>query len=253
MARRKLKFVVAGTQKGGTCTLDALLRLHPQIQMATRKETHFFDGDGHNWDAPDYGVLDSFYLADDDRLRGEATPITMYWRPAVLRLHAYNPDIKLILLLRNPATRAFSNWRKEYAACRESLNFHDAIRDGCERVRNNPVPPGLHRVFSYVDRGRYGEQLDFLLRYFPAENIHCEISEEFFGDRSPILARIASFLGADPFPNDTPRLHLNPGRKFSYPSTLTTEDLAYLKEIYRPDVKAVESFLGRTVSEWADP
>src|SRR5664279_605597 len=100
-----LSFVIGGVMKGGTCTLDAIFRIHPQIQMASLKETHFFDDDKHDWANPDYRVLDAFYPVDDDRLRGEATPITAYWPPAVRRLHAYNPDIKIILLLRDPVTR----------------------------------------------------------------------------------------------------------------------------------------------------
>ena len=251
MATRKLTFVVAGVQKGGTCTLDGLLRLHPGVQMASVKETHFFDDEEHNWKHPDYRTLDAFYQEDDDRIRGEATPITVYWRPAVQRLCEYNADIKLVLLLRNPVTRAFSNWRKEFSIYRDTLHFHEAIHEGCERVRTSSSPPGLHRVFSYVDRGRYGEQLAFLLRHFPKHNIHCEISEEFFRDRTPALERIAKFLGTTPFPDDLPALHLNPGRKFDYPSRLTPNDIAYLKELYRQDIAAVEAFVGRSIPDWA--
>ena len=252
MAQRKLTFVVAGTQKGGTCTLDGLFRLHPQIQMSTVKETHFFDNEQHNWDTPDYGALESLYPVEDVRLRGEATPITMYWRPAALRLHRYNPNTKLILLLRNPVTRAFSHWRKEYSIFRDDLNFHDAIREGCERVRTSQAPPGLHRIYSYVDRGRYGEQLTFLLRYFPKENIHCEVSEEFFSDRAPVLARIARFLGIDSFAENLPHMHLNPGRIFPYPSVLTTDNVTYLRQIYQQDIAIVESFMGRRIDVWND-
>ena len=81
-----LAFVIGGAQKSGTSTLDALLRLHPALQMARKKETHFFDDETLDWNAPDTALLDAFYDPQDGRMRGESTPITLYWRPAQHRL-----------------------------------------------------------------------------------------------------------------------------------------------------------------------
>jgi hypothetical protein len=245
---RKLDFVIGGVMKAGTCTLDAIFRLHPQIQMASTKEGHFFDDDKRDWNTPDYSALYALFPEVDDRLRGEATPITIYWRPAVLRLRDYNPDIKIILLLRDPVTRAYSHWQQEFSRGREATPFAEAIRGGRDRVRN--APNGQHRVFSYVDRGLYGDQLNCLGDNFPKENIHCEIFEEFFRDRSAGLRRIAAFLGIDPFPSQIPDIHINPAHRVSYPSTLTDDDIGYLSGIFRDQIAAVESFLGRPVRAW---
>jgi len=249
MAQRKLDFVIAGAQKGGTCTLDAIFRKHPQIQMARRKETHFFDDESHRWEAPDYDQLDAYFAGPDDRLRGEATPITLYWRPAIRRLHQYNPDIKLILLLRNPVERAFSHWRKVYSSGRDAMPFSDAIRKGRERVQAEAEVEGLHRYFSYVERGLYGQQLGYLLNYFPRQQIHCEVSEEFFGGQSATLQRLATFFAIDPFPALAP-VHKNSGRTFAAASTLSGDDLRYLSALFREDVAAVEAFLGRSIPAW---
>jgi hypothetical protein len=249
MAQRKLDFVIAGAQKGGTSTLDAIFRRHPQVQMASCKETHFFDDESHNWEAPDYDKLDAYFAAPDGRMRGEATPITLYWRPAIRRLHEYNPDIKLILLLRNPVERAFSNWRKEYSSGREAMPFSDAIREGRGRVQSEAEIEGLHRYFSYVERGFYGRQLAYLLDYFPRQQIHCEVSEQFFGDQAATLQRLSTFLMIHPFPA-LPRVHENPGRTFAGLSRLSEDDTAYLAALFREDVAAVETFLGRPIPEW---
>src|SRR5260370_10462157 len=109
MNQRKLAFVIAGAQKSGTTTLDAIFRLHPQIQMATVKETHFFDDEDRDWTSPDYRALDGYFTGCDDRLRGESTPVTLYCRPAIRRFRDYSPDLRLVLILRNPVTPAFSN------------------------------------------------------------------------------------------------------------------------------------------------
>jgi hypothetical protein len=246
----KLDFVIAGTQKGGTSTLDAIFRSHPQIQMASTKETHFFDDENQDWDQPDYGKLDAWFPAVDDRLRGDATPITLYWRPAIRRLRKHNRDIKLIILLRDPIERTFSNWRKEYSRGADSVVFRDAIRSGRNRVTLEAETEGLHRIFAYVERSQYAKQLAYLLEYFPREQVHCELSENLFVDQAMALSRLSAFLGIDPFPADLPFVHENPGRQFEYPSTLSSEDVAYLSELFRDDVAAVEAFLGRPVSEW---
>jgi hypothetical protein len=251
MAQRKVDFVIAGVQKGGTCTLDWIFRQHPQLQMATVKETHFFDDESHNWEAPDYARLDAFYAAEDQRLRGEATPITAYWRPAIQRLHKYNPAVKLILLLRDPVARAFSNWCKEYSIGRETMPFGNAIREGRDRVRCEAEVDGLHRYFSYVERGFYGQQLANLLDCFRPGQIQCLVSEEFFADQAATLQSLAAFLEIEPFP-DLPPVHKNPGRDFAYPSKLS-DDAPYLSALFRDDIAAVERFLARPIPAWRGP
>lgn len=250
MAESKLNFVIAGAQKAGTSTVDAIFRLHPQIQMASIKETHFFDDETRDWTAPDYRELDAYFETSDDRLRGESTPITMYWRPAIGRLNAYNPAIKFILLLRDPVARAFSNWQHEYSRGRETLSFSEAIRGGRERLRTQGETEGLHRYIAYVERSLYGEQLTHLLKYFPKSNIHCDIYEEFFRDRSAGLARMADFLGVGPFPDRIPEIRINPAHEFAYPSVLSNEDVAYLSALFRDNIADVERILGRPIPEW---
>lgn len=253
MVESKLNFVIGGAQKAGTGTLDAIFRRHPQIQMASIKETHFFDDETRDWNAPDYSALDAFFQSRDDRLRGEATPITLYWRPAIRRLRDYNPDIKIILILRDPVTRAFSNWQHEYSRRRETLPFSEAIRGGRSRVRAEAVTEGLQRYCAYVERGLYGEQLAYLVEHFPKRNIHCEIFEELFGDRSAGLQRIAKFLGIGDFFGDIPELRINAAHDYTYPSALSGDDIAYLVALFRDDIAVLEAALGRSITEWKRP
>src|SRR5260370_1636308 len=204
MLQPRLNFVIGGVQKGGTSTLDAIFRHHPRIAMARIKETHFFDDESHNWASPDYAKLHAYLETHDTRLRGEATPITLYWRPAIRRIHDYNPEIKILLLLRNPIARAFSHWQHEYARGREFLPFGAAIRSGRARVAVSSQIEGVNRRFSYVERGVYAEHLLYLAKYLPWNNMHCAIAEDFFQDRSPALRRIAAFLQIDEFHRNIP-------------------------------------------------
>lgn len=250
MGRRMLDFTIAGTQKGGTTTLASLMRLHPGVEMARVKETHFFDNESMDWGRPDYTKLDGYFGVDDGRLRGEATPITLYWRPAVRRLHAYNPNVRIVLLLRDPVERAYSGWRHVFRTRRDPLLFPEAIREGRRRVVDNAETEGLERLHSYVERSMYGAQVDHLLSYFPRASVHCEITEEFADDQAAALDRIAAFLGLDPFPGGIPIVHANRDDQTDYPSDLTAEDARYLFDILEPDVAAIERLIGRALPRW---
>lgn len=250
MNDRRLSFVLGGAQKSGTTTLDGLLRHHRGLQMAAVKETHFFDDESRDWSNPDYADLHARFVEDDERPRGESTPVTLYWRPAIRRMQAYNPALKFLLMLRDPVTRAFANWKKEYAAGLDAMPFADAIRAYPRRVRDTAETEGLHRVVSYVERGFYGRQLSYLTQFFPRANVHCEIYETFFQDREAGLGRIAKFLGVEPFPDAIPDLRRHISKELEYPSTLRPEDIAYLSGLFRDDIAAVETFLGRAIPQW---
>lgn len=246
----KLAFVIGGAQKSGTCSLDRLFRMHRGIQMSTKKETHFFDDETRAWPTSDYSALDAFFPQEDNRLRGEATPITLYWRPARERLHAHNPDIKLIFMLRDPVERAFSHWRMMYAIGNDTMPFAQAIREGRARVQNEAEVAGLHRHYSYVERGLYAAQLREVLQLFPTQNVHCEIFEEFFADRMQGLDRLTRFLDVAPFWKDVPDVHAYKGADIEYPSALTAEDAHYLADLYRNDTAELATMLGRSLPAW---
>jgi hypothetical protein len=187
-------FFIAGVQKSGTTALDAMLRRHPRIQMAAQKEPHFFDNEALAWEAPDYQALHHHYdWSVDGVLRGEATPIYTYWPNAIERLKAYNPNAKLIVGLRHPSYRAFSHWRMETTRGAESMSFSDAIRQGRGRVTT--APNGVHRVYSYVERGLYAAQIARVLTHFPRSQTFVFRTDHLWLSPESMLAQLQSFLG----------------------------------------------------------
>ncbi len=154
-------------QKGGTTALFDYLKDHPDLAMAPEKEVHFFDDEASvDWARPDYAAYHARFDPDRPGLRGEATPIYIYWPGSIERIARYNPRAKLILLFRDPVERAWSHWRMERSRGAEALPFDVCIRQGRSRV-DDPSAPGHHRVHSYVERGFYGAQLTRLYRFFP--------------------------------------------------------------------------------------
>ena len=146
-------FIICGTQKGGTTALDYYLRFHEEVCMAKKKEVHFFDNDDYfkrkKIKYQDYHKF--FNPSKNHKIIGEATPIYMFWENAMERIYDYNPDMKLIAILRNPIDRAFSNWNMEKQRKRETRTFLDSIKYEIENIDNIKQS----RTFSYLQRGFY--------------------------------------------------------------------------------------------------
>lgn len=249
-AGRKVDFVVAGVQKGGTTALFEYLREVPGLQLPATKEAHFFDDESVDWVKPDYDRYHALFV-EDGRLRGEATPIYLYWPNSLERLRAYNPAAKLILLFRDPIERAWSHWKMEFSKRKETRPFAWCIREGRDRVRaGDREAPGHHRVFSYVERGFYGTQAERLLRLFPAQQCLLLKSEELRDRPDAVVRRICAFLGAaPPAAAVTPRL-ARPAAAIAYPSRLEREDVALLAELYAPELERFAAATGLSVEGW---
>lgn len=242
-----VNFLVCGTQKGGTTTLDFYLRQHDNLCMANRKEVHFFDKDVYfrKPKLPNYSKYHSFFsLKSSHNLIGESTPIYMYWYEAPKRIWEYNPDMKLILILRNPIERAYSHWNMEYSRGKENLSFFDAIKNEEKRCRK--ALPKQHRIYSYVDRGFYLDQIKRLWFFFPKNQVIIIKNEDLRKNNCETLNKICDFLNIDQF--KTVEQKEKNSRK--YQSKITDDEINFLKSIYEYDIKGLERELGWDCSNW---
>jgi hypothetical protein len=243
---RIVNFIVCGTQKGGTFTLDSYLREHPEICMAEKKELHFFDNEKLFRDnTPDYSVYhSSFNPGSTHKLLGECTPIYMYWYDAPRRIWEYNSDMKMIVVLRNPIDRAYSHWNMERSRNVESLSFWDAIQNEPERCRE--ALPYQHRVYSYVDRGFYSEQLRRLWSYFSKDRVLILKNKYLRNQPTDALRDVCDFLEVDPHENVEPKnVHSLP-----YESGMDDRERKYLRRAFEHEIKGLESVLGWDCSDW---
>ncbi len=235
-------FIVAGVQKGGTTALFDYLSEHPGVALSREKELHFFDDEARDWARPDYGAYHAAFPPPDGRPRGEATPIYVYWPRSLERIAAYNPAMKLIVMLREPVERAWSHWRMEYARGAETRPFAWCVREGRRRLFD-AVPWGHHREFSYVERGFYGDQLERLFRLFPRDQALILQAEELRRDPGPALAAVQGFLGIANRPAP-PSRETHVGVAMDYGSVLTDEDRDYLRDVYAADQARLAALLG---------
>jgi len=241
----KVNFVVAGTQKGGTTALDSYLRRHKCISMALKKEVHYFDNDLNFSGKPDYSIYHTYFWPGDiKKLHGESTPIYMYWHDAPARMCQYNPELKIIIVLRNPVDRAFSHWNMERGRGREKLSFWDAILKEQERCRG--ALPFQHRVFSYIDRGFYTEQLKRIWNFFPRNQTLILRNEDLNKSLQDTLRHVSGFLGIDDFGDiEAETVHARP-----YVSKMTVQERDQLNRIFYCEIKELEKILGWDCSGW---
>jgi hypothetical protein len=234
-------FLIAGVQKGGTTALFDYLRDYPDIALPSEKELHFFDDDARDWRSPDYGAYHAHFADPQGRPCGEATPIYSYWPGSLERIAAYNPAMKLIFALRDPVERAWSHWRMEFARGFETRPFAWCIREG--RARLADAGPQLRRVYSYVERGFYGEQLERVFAQFPRHQVLVLKSDDLRREPGPVLGSVRAFLGLPPAPAPASReSHVGPAS--GHPSELTAQDVAWLREVYEADAARLESLTG---------
>ena len=243
----RVSFLVAGVQKGGTTALFDYLAETPGLALSEVKELHFFDDEAVDWAAPDYGAYHARFPPFDGRPRGEATPIYLYWPRSLERIAAYNPAMRLIVVLRDPVERAWSHWRMEFARGAETRPFAWCIREGRQRLfaggMEAATPWGFHREFSYVERGFYGEQIARLLTLFPREQLLVLQAEFLRADPGAALGQVRAFLGLPPGAPPRPRA-AHVGREMDYGSTLTAADVAHLRTIYARDAERLADLTG---------
>ena len=242
----RIDFIIAGTQKGGTTALDEYFRTHRNICMADKKEVHFFDEDRYfEKKSPNYSKYHKYFSPNDYSLViGEATPIYMYWEKAIERIHVYNPQIKLIIILRNPIDRAFSHWNMERDKGRESRTFLKAILDEDSKI--NSPNHSQNKILSYLDRGYYSQQIKNIYKYFNKNQLLILRSEDLRENPDNTLMNVAGFLSIPPF-DPVYRKEVN---SRSYPYKMNNEELTFLKNFYQEEFSSLENILGWDLSSW---
>jgi len=241
---RKVDFVVIGAQKAGTTALFDHLGDDPRLNLSRVKETHFFDDESVDWTQPDYGAYHAHFDLDRPGPMGEATPIYIFWPNSLERLAAYNPEARLILMLRDPVQRAFSHWRMEYARGAETLPFADAIRQGRRRLDGLPANHPDRRAFTYVERGFYGAQVEHLLSLFPREQALLLKADALRRDPERALAAVYSLVGLEPPPGPVAPREVHVAKAFDYGAMPTDADDDYLRALYRADQARLELLTG---------
>lgn len=209
-------FLGVGAQKGGTTTLHLLLQQHPQVFLPPGKELHYFThrfAQGRQW------YQQQFKAADPGQRCGEVTPYYLFHPLVPERIKALLPDVRLVILLRDPVERALSGYFHSVRLGLESLPLEEALLAEPLRLAQAPPPEGgaeggghAHQAHSYLARSRYDVQLNRYEAWFHPDQMLILRSEDLFADPEPIWRRLLDFLALEPLPLPPERVAANAGR-----------------------------------------
>ena len=224
-------YLLVGAQKSGSTSLYDYLVQHPEMVPAKTKEIHYFTNNyskNIDWYKAHFGL--SFFPG----LVGEATPYYLYHPLAANRIKNTLPDIKIIIVLRDPLSRAISHYHHAVNHGFEKSSIKEAFERDLKSYKEleNRVAAGeriiSHQENSYISRGFYVEQLERYYDLFNREDILLVKSSELFDETLETLRVVFKFLRVDP--------------EF-IPSDMEVKNLGKYKKIPRENIYEIKSWL----------
>jgi hypothetical protein len=178
-AGRKPAFLGIGAQKCASTWIYRILETHPEICVSDPKELDFFSSffdRGYDW-------YEHHFAGPDAAAAGEVSPSYFYNPLAAERARTYNPDFKILVSLRDPVERIYSNHLHEVRKGHVSgdLSFERAMA-------RNPM---------YIEQSRYGQHLKTWLDAFGAANVLVLLQEDIAEDPRAEAKRLCDFLGVE--------------------------------------------------------
>jgi len=236
-------FIIIGSQKSGTTSLENYISQHPQVLPAIKKETHFWSGKFHR------GI--DWYLAhfppipkSENFITGEATPNYLVTDEVPERIYSLLPSTKLLVILRNPVDRAFSQYHHWQRLNWEDRSFEVAINQELEILRTTPKQPQGDRKYwqlsgNYIGRGVYVEFMQKWMAVFPREQFLILRVEDFYQKSDDTMKQVFNFLGL-------PEYKLAKYKKLNSGSYAPISDLLCqrLSEYFQPHNQRLEEYLG---------
>lgn len=201
----RIAFLIGGVQKAGTTALARYLAAHPRLQLPADKEAHVFDSTDFDdaWTPAqvDQRYASLFEAGNGDALLGDATPFYLVHPRVVARIARYNPDMRWIVLLRDPVERALSHFHMERQRGKERWPLWPALL--LERWRLRGHHDDLRRSsplrrHGYRLRGDYAHQLDVLYEHFPRAQVLLLRSERLREQPAACVREACTFLGVQP-------------------------------------------------------
>lgn len=285
----KPNFFIAGAAKCATTSVYRYLKDHPQVFMSPVKEPKFFSTPCRPLDPAGPGdqrveaqaikdmdeYLSLFQGAQDYPVRGEASVDYLYYHQTAEDIHAFNPDARILICLRNPIDRAYSGYT-DHSRSRETLPFHEAL------AAEDASRADYEFIWQYKKLGLYYESVKHYLDVFGPEQVLIVFFEDIKAHLSETISRVCRFLAIDDYHVEDMRQYnpsgepsrfyqglgnalpwvkallkkIMPGRYARFRSAtlqkepMTPEDRAYLLDYYRDDIENLSKLLGKDLRHW---
>jgi hypothetical protein len=299
-AVRLPNFIIVGAAKSGTTSLHYYLKQHPDIYLPAKKELHYFA-----WEHMlrfSCGPGDRDILAHVCQTReeyesaysdihgesavGEVSPSYLYFAEVSNQIKEELSDTKIIIVLRNPIEKAFSQYMHLVRDNREVLQFYDALMAEKERISQ-----GWAAIWRYAESSLYCYRLQKYLDVFGDRHVRIFLYDDLARSPERLMRELLEFIEVDPqHPIDLSKAQNRSGKprsrfmanllarpnplrslakrvlsdEITYSLKLRLQDLntgkkgtidsrsrAYLTDFCGADVQAVQQIVGRPLN-WLD-
>jgi hypothetical protein len=252
-SRRALPdFLIIGASRSGTTALFYDLIHHPGVKRPVRKEIHFFDRNfdrGVDWYRSHFPLRRQMSHGGHSFLTGEATPYYLAHPLAPARVRRLLPDVRMLVLLRNPIDRAYSSYQQWKREGVETEPFERAIAlepgrmDGeVERLVNEPGYSSFnHYHHGYLTRSVYWRDLERWFSQFPREQFCVLDTAALRNDPATAWAEALGFIGLPQWAPATFTVRNSGGAYEAMAPAVRTQ----LVEYFRPHNERLFELLGR--------
>lgn len=189
----KVNTIIIGAGRSGTTTLFQMMEQHPEVCFSEIKEVHYFS-------VPDlYGrgesYLHSFYKKwKNEAVVALADTYLMIDNDGISRLHTYNPEMKIIVMLRNPVDRAYSsyNYSVNYGHHKAYINFLDSIEIENDLGEESDIVKRNNLGHFYASK--YHMHLEQWLKVFKMDQVLIMTTHELRSSQTKVSEKLFRFL-----------------------------------------------------------
>lgn len=219
----KPNFFLIGAAKSGTTALSVMLGNHPQVYISPIKEPNFFSkdidissfsaeyrkitflaGDDYFRQKPlkkehlsfirqEHHYYALFEEAGDETAIGECSTSYLYSQVAAREIRNFNPEAKILVILRNPVNRAFSHYQMALKYGLTNLPLTEEVERDFKQQEKGW---GISRL--YIELGMYGSQLERYYQCFSPHQVLVLFHEDLIENQEDTFKKICLFLEVDP-------------------------------------------------------
>lgn len=283
-------FIVVGAPKAGTTSLCHYFSEHPQVFMSEPKEVNFFSkeeiqGQGlyyNDFKAENFSEYENLFInVTDEKAIGEGSVSYLFYPKTPHKIKDALPDVKIIILLREPVGRGFSHYLMDYRLGLVDIPFDEIV-----------YKKNIHKNIAlyyqqYIDLGMYYQQVKRYKELFNQNQVRIYLQEDLRNNMSVVIKDLYNFIGVDDsfspnfnikhnvfsmpnnklihklyasqiirktvstiFPNTTKETIKNIFFKKTAKPTLDKNTFNHLVSLYKSDIKQLENLIGRNLEHW---
>lgn len=226
------RLFVVGAAKSGTTSLVDYLNQHPQIYIPSYKEPcKFVDNFGCN--EQEYSAL---YRGRKERVLVDASTPYLYAPESARAIASEFPEAKILAVLREPVSMAYSFWQYMSAIGSESLTFQEAISSEIQEKRRSHAftreVSGWYADYLYLERARYSAQIKRYLDHYPKQQIKVFLFDDLVSGAADVCDDIIKWLDLEPYSIDVSTVSNEGGSaRFGFVNKLRQKRYPLLKKV----------------------